>query len=71
MATSILIHKTGQSPFFAQMASGKARLVTVWLNPPFSILPLGNGPYLVLLPGLCLGTLWNLEFLLGWLPDPP
>lgn len=59
MATSILVHKTGQGPFFALMASGKAWLVTLWLHPPFSILPTGDGPWLVLLPALCLGIAWK------------
>lgn len=59
MATSILVHKTGQGPFFALMASSKAWLVTIRLRPPFSILPSGNGPWLMLLPVLCLGIMWK------------
>jgi len=44
MATSILGHKMGKGPFFDLMACGKAWLVTIWLNSPYSILPPGNSP---------------------------
>ena len=61
MATSTLVHKTGQGPFFALMASGKAWLVTLQLHPPSSILATGNGPWLVLLLALCLVIMWKCD----------
>lgn len=56
MATSILVHRTGQGLFFALMAGGKA-----WPPPPFFTLPTENSPYLVLLSALCLGIMWQRE----------